>query len=138
MSAVTAAAMPPVVILVESENLLRSTSAGVARQVGLARVMEFSNLEAALAYLAREQADALLLAINDESDLQTLGRIRAGTARCRHDIPVAVMIGHCDSELALRLRALQVRRIMLKPFRVKLIVETLAALTGGTPAPATG
>jgi hypothetical protein len=44
---------------------------------------------------------------------------------------VAVTSDHCDVETIEKLRELEVRRLLLKPFKVKTILETIMAFSAG-------
>ena len=60
--------------------------------------------------------------------LDFLSRVREGRYRCAPDIPVAVMAPTCDAALATRLKELDVRRLLLQPFRLRDVVRTLEQL----------
>ena len=60
--------------------------------------------------------------------LALIDTIRLGATACDSTLPIAVMAANCDSALAERLRALDVRRVILKPFKAKTALETIAGL----------
>jgi len=130
---------PPRLLLLEEHALLRSTIAGVARQLGLARVHELARADAVLPLLKEVTVDGLLVTLDTGGHvLALIDAIRLGATPCQADLPVAVMSAGCDSVLAERLRSLEVRRVILKPFKAKTALETIAGLWqhAGRTAPA--
>ena len=49
------------------------------------------------------------------------------------DCPVAVMAAEMDASRATTLFGLKVRRVILKPFKVKTVLETVVQLVNGAP-----
>lgn len=118
-------------LLVESQSLLRSTVASVARDLELARVDEVSSIDAAETRLARKRYDALLLSIEElVPTLHLLRRVRDGDFHGSADLAVVAMSHACDAELAEQLKLFEVRRLLLKPFKVKLLLQSIEALVG--------
>lgn len=130
---------PPRLLLLEEHALLRSTIAGVARQLGLARVHELARADAVLPLLKEVAVDGLMVTLDAEGRaLALIDAIRLGATPCRTTLPIAVMTAACDNQLAERLRALEVRRVILKPFKAKTALETIAGLwqqAGSTGSP---
>jgi hypothetical protein len=122
------AAVLPQLLVVEPDFLLRRTVAGVVREMRLAQVHEATTVEhAARDIAAAPFLNALLISLDAEgAALQLLGQLHDGGRIAA--LSVAVTAETCDAGLALRLRELDVRRVLLKPFRVKGIVETIAGL----------
>ena len=122
--------LPPIsLLLVEPQFLLRRTVAAVARDMRLADPKELTSIEQADALVAVQAFDALFLSL-DEADaaLALMTRVRSGDTRCAADIPIAVTAAACDTPLALRLKELEVRRLLLRPFKVKGVLDAIAAL----------
>ena len=67
-------------------------------------------------------------------DVTLLAQVREGPWLCPMDTPVAVTVDHCDADLALQLRGLNVRRVLLKPFKVKGVIETITGLCAAPEA----
>ncbi len=126
--------LPPItLLLVEPQFLLRRTVAAVARDMRLADPKELTSIEQAEALVAIQPFDALFLSLDEEdAALALMGLVRRGGTRCAADIPIAVTAAACGTPLALRLKELDVRRLLLRPFKVKGVLDAIAALR---PAP---
>jgi len=130
-----APALPPIeLLLVEPQFLLRRTVAAVARDMRLANPKEVTAIELAESLVAIYRFDALFLSLDEEeAALALMARVRQGDTRCPRDIPIAVTAAACSTPLALRLKQLEVRRLLLRPFKVKGVLDAIAALR--EPAP---
>lgn len=127
----------PRLLIVEPDFLLRRIVAGVARDMRLAWVQEATSVERAAQDLAASHFDAVLLSLDSEGHvIELLDRLRQGLVCSAAATPVAVTAAECDTGLALRLRELDVRRVLLKPFKVKGVVETIAGLCARVLQPA--
>ena len=133
--AVHAPAAPPIeLLLVEPQFLLRRTVAAVARDMRLANPREITTIEQAESLVSLQAFDALFLSLDEESAaLALMSRVRNGDTKCAPHVPIAVMAAACDTSLALRLKHLEVRRLILRPFKVKGVLDAIVALR---PAPA--
>ena len=133
--AVHAPMAPPIdLLLVEPQFLLRRTVSAVARDMRLANPREITTIEQAESLVSFQAFDALFLSLDEESAaLELMSRVRNGDTKCAPDIPIAVMAAACDTPLALRLKHLEVRRLILRPFKVKGVLDAIVALR---PAPA--
>lgn len=121
-------------LLVEPQFVLRRTVSVMARDMGLADVQEATSPALAEKLLSERRFDGLLIAIDEDGQaLELLRRLRAGDTAQPTDLPVAAMALACDVELALRLKQLDVCRLLLKPFKVRGMLEVISAL--GAPAP---
>ena len=131
MSAVTPSGR---LLLLEPQFVLRRTVSTMARDMGLADVHEATSTAVAVRLLSERRFNGLLIAIDDEGEsLELLRRLRAGEASHPADVPVAATAMACDVELALRLKQLDVCRLLLKPFKVRGMLEVISAL--GAPEP---
>lgn len=116
-------------LLVEPQSLMRRTVAAVARELGLAEIHEASSVEAAARMMAAQRYDALVIDLDAEgAAIELMSRLRSGDSQCEKGIPIAVMAGSCDTHMALRLKQLEVRRVLLKPFKVKGVLDSVAGL----------
>jgi len=121
-------------LLVEPQFVMRRTVATMAREMGLADVQEATSTGIAERLLHERRFDALLLALDEEGEaLELVRRLRAGESSQPVDLPVAVTAISCDVELALRVKQLDIRRLLLKPFKVRGMLELISAL--GAPEP---
>jgi hypothetical protein len=130
---------PPIsLLLVEPQFLLRRTVAAAARDMRLANPQEITTIEAAARLLASRSFDALFLSLDEEGPaLELLASVRKGETQCDAAIPIAVTAAACNTDLALRLKTLEVRRLLLRPFKVKGVLDAIVALRASAPAAAT-
>ncbi len=124
---------PRRLLIVEPQQLWRRTLAAVVRELGIAEVEECLRVDAAQERLWRSDAQALVLSLDAERDaaLALLERLRADLHRARARLPVIVLVEQCDTELLLRLQALQVHRLLLKPFKLRQVLVAVAAVWPG-------
>jgi hypothetical protein len=128
-AAPTPAAPPIELLLVEPQFLLRRTVAAVAREMRLANPKEVTSIEQAGSLLSFHAYDALFLSLDEENAaLELMSRVRNGDTQCTPGIPIAVTAAACGTSLALRLKHLDVRRLVLRPFKVKGVLDAIAAL----------
>ena len=123
-------------LLVEPQFVLRRTVALLARDMGLADVQEATSAAVAGRLLGERRFDALLVAVDDEGEaLELMRRVRAGEIAHPANLPIAATAASCDVELALRMRELDVCRLLLKPFNVRGMLEVISALGAPEPLP---
>jgi DNA-binding NarL/FixJ family response regulator len=123
-------------LLLDPSFVLRQTVASVARDLEVANIHQAMSFETAAHLLASQRFNGCVLAIGeDKREIELIRRLRQGDSESRPTIPVAVMTAECDAEMALTLRNLQVTRILLKPFKVKTILETIVQLAERMPLP---
>lgn len=121
-------------LVLDPDAVVRSTVASVVRELGLAQVQQASSVPLGTQVLTETAVDALVLSLADtDAALELLTRLRAGEFPSRADIPVVVLASACDGPLALRLKQLEVLRLLLTPFKIRDVVQTLEALA---PEPA--
>lgn len=117
------------VLLIEPDGLVRGTVASVCRELQLVRLQQVTSVAQGEKWLQSNADHGLLLSLTErEAALALLTRLRAGELRCEADIPVAVMVHGADAELVTRLKELDVRRLLLQPFRLRDVVHTLEQL----------
>ena len=131
MSSVQLSASPQL-LLIEPDRIVRSTVASVCLGLDLARVHQAASVAIGLQMLQSQPMDALLISMADlEGALSVLERLRAGAFTGAADMPVAVMATSADAALVERLRAFQIRRLLLQPFKIRDVVMTVESLCAG-------
>lgn len=117
------------ILVVEPDGVVRSTVSAVVRELDLAQVHQAASIPMGAQVLMNTAVDALVLSLADnDAALDLLIRLRAGEFPSKSGIPVVVMATACDGPLALRLKELEVLRLLLMPFRIRDVVQTLEAL----------
>lgn len=117
------------VLLIEPDNLVRSTVASICRDLKLVRILQASSLASGEPHLLARPVQGLMLSLAEgDAALDLLGRVRAGAFACEPTIPVMVMASGCTKEQMVRLKALEVRRLLLQPFRLRDVVNTVEQL----------
>lgn len=123
-------------LLVEPQFLFRRTIVAVARELELADVEEATSVAAAVSLVALRQFDALIIDLDTEGNaIALISQLRNGNSKCDVAIPIAVLVGTCNMATVEQIRPFDVRRVLLKPFKVKGVLESIAMLLC-TPAPA--
>jgi len=119
----------PQVLLIEPDGLVRGTVASVCRELQLVRLQQATSIAQGEKWMQSNVDHGLLLSLSErDAALVLLTRLRAGELCCEADIPVAVMVAGADAELVTRLKELNVRRLLLQPFRLRDVVHTLEQL----------
>ena len=127
-------AAPIELLLVEPLFLVRRTVSAVARDMRLADAREVTTIEQAEALVDSTAFDALFISLEEEAAaLELMVRVRNGDTRCARDIPIAVTAAACATPLALRLKQLEVRRLLLRPFKVKGVLDAIVLLRQPSP-----
>ena len=120
-------------LLVEPSALFRRTVVLVARELDLADIDEASSHEAARMAAAEQAYDGILLDLDDGlQGMDLLQQLRHGKTRSPSNTPVAVMVAACDASTVALLRQQGVQRILLKPFKVRSLLEVVATLSVAT------
>jgi CheY-like chemotaxis protein len=126
---------PLPILLYEPDFMYRRTVALASREMNLGEVVETSQLDAAAGLLQREMFRGAVICVDERTDdtLALIDRLRAGELASGRDIPVVAMTGRCDADrLALLLRRNPVR-VVVKPIRVRTLLEALAGFRDGVP-----
>ena len=127
------------ILLVEPEALLRRTVVMTARSMNLGQVHEAASTEAALRMLRSRTYHGAVIAVECHGsgsarryDLSLIDQLRFGDAG-RQDIPIAIMADQATPELLSELRDRKISRVILKPFRAKVLLETIAGFNAAHP-----
>ncbi|MBN9373008.1 response regulator [Hydrogenophaga sp. YM1] len=120
----------PQLLLVEPDNMVRSTVASVCRGLDLAQVHQAASLAIGQQMLQAQRMDALLLSLAEgEAAVALIERLR----EARPEMPVSVMTASADADTVRRLKALGIRRLLLQPFKIRDVVMTVEALCAIAP-----
>jgi DNA-binding NarL/FixJ family response regulator len=81
--------------------------------------------------LRQRSVAGAIIAINagDAHDLALLDQIREGDPACNRSMPIAVLAENCTGELLAALRERAVSRVIVKPFRARILLDAFSALT---------
>lgn len=120
----------PAMLLVEPETMLRRTVALTARSLGLAEIHEAASPAAARQMLRQQSFAGAIIAINagEAHDLGLLDQIREGDSASNRGMPIAVLAENCTGELLAALRERAVSRVIVKPFRARILLDAFTAL----------
>ncbi len=123
-------------LLVEEQSLLRKTVALTARSLGLGTVHEAANLQTAERLLRERAFQGAVISIDcgGVHNFALLDKVRNGLSASPATIPIAVMVDQATTDLMRELRERQVNRVILKPFRAKILLEAFESFSGVRPA----
>lgn len=119
------------ILLVEPVNLLRRTVALTVRSLGTADVTEAAAYPTAQQFCALRRFDGAVIAVESPISLESsaglalIQQIRLGQGASAPSMPIAVLVDSCNAELLQVLRACGTSRILIKPFRVRDVVDTI-------------
>ncbi|WP_291014474.1 histidine kinase [Hydrogenophaga sp.] len=117
------------VLLIEPDNLIRGTVASVCRDLSLVQVIQAVSVAQGEQALQSHSVQGMVLSLSDEvAALSLLTRLRADELGCTMDLAVAVLAHGCTPELAAQLKSLEVRRLLLQPFKLRDVIHTLENL----------
>lgn len=116
-------------LLVEPYSVVRSTVTSVARSLDMVDIQDAPSIEAAAPLLSTRAFDGFVIALGDDgAGLELINRIRNGSTASPTTAVVAITTERMDPDSIAALKKLDVKRVLLKPFKVKTILETIAAL----------
>ncbi|MRV74311.1 response regulator [Duganella sp. FT92W] len=124
------------VLLVEPQAMLRRTVALTARSLGMAQIHEAASMTLARQILRQRPFDGAIIAIDDGGavhDLALLDQVRSGDTASSPRMPIAVMADNCTGDQLAELKERQVARVIVKPFRARILLEALASLAQHKP-----
>lgn len=122
------AARPFSLLLIEPYFVLRRTVACVAGGIDGMVVTDVPTLESAMQLVNFQRFDGFVMAMDGDARqgvLTLIERIRQGLTPSASLVGVAVTAERCDIETIQYLKSLNVQRILLKPFKVKTVLETV-------------
>jgi CheY-like chemotaxis protein len=128
-------APPADILLFEPATLLRRTVSLTVRSLAIANLTEAATYGSAHEVCERRRFDGAVIAIDARQEdgagcdgLALLQRIRDGKYASPTSIPVAVLVESCDANLLQILMANGVKRILIKPFRARDVIDTIGAM----------
>jgi len=133
-------AVPLHILLVEPEHLLRRTVALTVRSLGTSEITEAATYPAAHELSAGRAFDGAVIALEwplsqeQHRGLTLIQQIRGGHSASLPSIPIAALVQSCTAETIGLLRSCGVGRILIKPFRVRDVIDTIDAMRTGTTA----
>jgi CheY-like chemotaxis protein len=125
-------------LLVEEQSLLRKTVSMTARSMGLGTVHEAATMQAAERMLRERAFQGAVISIDCGVhgdcyyNLDLLDKVRNGMSASAATIPIAVMVDQATADLMRELRDRHVNRVILKPFRARILLEAFESF--GTAA----
>ena len=129
MSGAAAGASLRRVLLIEPENLVRGTVASACRDLALVQVIQATSVAQGEQAIKSHSVQGMVLSLSDEgAALSLLRRLRAGELGCAANLAVAVLAHGCTPDLAVQLKTLDVRRLLLQPFKLRDVIHTLENL----------
>jgi CheY-like chemotaxis protein len=122
-------------LLVEPETLLRRTVSLTARSLGLGLVHEAASVNAARRLLGQCPFDGAVIAVECVEregrrcyDMTLVEQVREGLTSSERDMPIAIKAEQATPELVKELQGRGISRLILKPFRAKVLLEAIAGL----------
>lgn len=131
------------ILLVESNTLVRQAVGMTAASLALGPVLQAASIQAAQRMLQAQEFSAIILPLHSEGDengqqfFGLLEALRAGATRCSHATSVYVTASACGKDEVEQLLAAKVRRILIKPFKTRTLIDVLAEIAGEATSPRT-
>lgn len=119
-------------LLVEPDDLLRRTVALTARSLGMGDICEAASPDIASRLLRDRKFGGAVIALDfgkrqyDQYDLGLIDEIRRQRSADDAAIPIALMLSYCDAGMMEVVRERYIARIILKPFRARVLLDTFA------------
>lgn len=124
--------MPLPILLVEPNGLIRQTVALTAASLALGSVQQATSLATGQRMMQEHKFSAVILPLHaddDEDGVQLFAQVyglRSGETLCDENIPVYITASVCSQEEIEQLLALQVRRVLIKPFKARTLIDVLS------------
>ena len=118
------------ILLIEPSSLTGSIIVATARQLNLSPVYLVSSVRSAEQRLNQEDFFFIFLSLEEDRDavhlIERLRNEHFSTVNAK--IPIAVITSSVNASLALEMKVLEVRRVLLKPFKVRDVITTIQML----------
>ncbi len=120
-------------LLVEPADMLRRTVSLTARSLGMDAIDEAATLPQARRLLSERRYAGAVIAVDSTGalDLTLLDQVRQGRTASDAAMPIAVLAAQADQAFVEALRGRNVQRVILKPFRARVLLETFVAMGAG-------
>ncbi len=118
------------ILLIEPSSLTGSIIVSTARQLNLFPVYLVSSVRGAEQLLNQENFFAVIASLEEDRDAQHLiERVRnAHFPNVNPKVPIAVIASSINAALAMEMKVLDVRRVLIKPFKVRDVITTIQML----------
>lgn len=117
------------ILLIEPSSMTGGIIVATARQLALAHVRQVNSVRSAEAQLQSRPIACMIVSLDEQAEaVELLRKVRAAEFLVPADIPVAITTAQVDASTAEQLKSLRVRRILLKPFKVRNVISTIEML----------
>ncbi|MBY0409961.1 MAG: response regulator, partial [Burkholderiaceae bacterium] len=117
------------ILLVETSSLTGSIIVNTARQLNLPKVYLTNSVRSAMQRLNSQNFSAVILSLEEDNEaLQLLEMVRNQKFAVPADVPVAVTTTTINASVAVKMKVLGVRRVLIKPFKVRDVITTIHML----------
>ncbi len=121
---------PPQLLLLEPDHLIRSTVSAVCKQLGLAEVLQAASVTSAEQTLRNYTVDLMLVSLNQGDEaFAFLDQVRGGRWAGIAEVPIALTARSAEQAMITRIQPMQVERLLLQPYRIRDLVETVKILS---------
>lgn len=119
------------ILLVEPSSLTGSIIMATARQLNLPAVRQVTTVRNAQQQLTAKDFSGVIVSLDEAPEAVTLlEQLRSAQFAVHAQVPVAVTTTQVDASTAAQMKELQVRRVLLKPFKVRDVISTIELLRG--------
>lgn len=119
------------ILLVEPSSLTGSIIVATARQLNLPAVRQVNSVRNAQQQLTNKGFSGVIVSLDEAVEaVALLEQVRSAQFAVDAQVPVAVTTDQVDASTAVQMKALQVRRVLLKPFKVRDVISTIQMLRG--------
>ncbi|MGV3582476.1 MAG: hypothetical protein CTY12_04045 [Methylotenera sp.] len=116
------------ILLHESEYMVRRTFALFAKQGGFAEVIETSGYNNALSKCYKHSFNVAIIGFESwVNEKKLIEIIRMGATKSAPDIPIIALLPNATTGQLFELKSMEVNEVLLKPVRVRSIQEAFLA-----------
>lgn len=124
------------VLVIQTDGQVRGTLAGGCRTLPWLAVHTASSVELGEDLIKEETPDAIILSLDEGAEaVDLLTRIRLGECRVDAGVPVMALIQQATAEIVAQLKPLGVTRLLLHPFTLGDVLETVEGMWTADGAP---